>query len=143
MAHQDHSPVVVDDLLLEPLNGVQVQMVGGLVENEYVGLLCEHPGEGDAFELTAGEVPCIGLDLSEHPETVQYGVNLPSGAQGLTYRAHRERGDLFQETDPYVASPADRTGIRPDRPGDDPKQRRLADAVDADHSDSIPRGDGQ
>jgi hypothetical protein len=36
MAHQNNGAAEVDHPLLQPLNGVQVQVVGGLVKNEHV-----------------------------------------------------------------------------------------------------------
>ena len=47
--------IELDERLLQPLQRLDVEMVGGLVEQQHVGAGGERPGERGARELTAGE----------------------------------------------------------------------------------------
>src|SRR5690606_16698002 len=48
--------LVFDEVFLEPGDGLGVEMVGGLVEQQEVGGLEQQPAEGDAALLAAGEI---------------------------------------------------------------------------------------
>ena len=52
----DDGAVVLLQVLLEPEHALGVEVVGGLVEQQQVGLLQQQLGERDAALLTAGEV---------------------------------------------------------------------------------------
>ena len=55
MADQDQRPRVAAQMLLQPDRGLEVEMVGGLVEQEEVGLEEQHACQGDAHAPAAGE----------------------------------------------------------------------------------------
>ena len=51
VAHQDDGAAEINDLLLQPLNGAQVQVVSGFVEDEHIILLGKESGQSYALEL--------------------------------------------------------------------------------------------
>jgi len=48
-------------VLLEPEHALGVEVVGGFVEQEQVGLLEQEPAEGDAATLAPGELGDVGV----------------------------------------------------------------------------------
>ncbi len=56
MAHHDHQRLETDEVVLEPVHGVHVEVVGGLVEQQDVGLAEERLGQQRAHLLAAGEL---------------------------------------------------------------------------------------
>ena len=56
MAHEQDRAVVAGYELLEPANTLEVEVVGGLVEEEEVGMAQQQLGKGDAHLPTAREV---------------------------------------------------------------------------------------
>ena len=52
--HQDETPAEGQEALLEPRHRAQVEMVGGLVEDEELGRMGQHPGQGHPLGLTPG-----------------------------------------------------------------------------------------
>ena len=61
MGHGDDGAVVGGEVLLEPQHRLGVEVVGGLVEQQQVGLLEEQLAQGDAAALTAGEDGDVGV----------------------------------------------------------------------------------
>ena len=55
MGHEDDRGVELEQRLLEPLERLDVEVVGGLVEQQQVGLGGERTGQRAARELAAGE----------------------------------------------------------------------------------------
>ena len=53
MADDDEAPGVGAQVVAQPQDRVVVEVVGGLVEQERVGLLEQNPGELDPTALTA------------------------------------------------------------------------------------------
>jgi hypothetical protein len=143
VTHQDYGAPKTHYLLFEPLDGVEVEVVRGLVEDQYAEFFAEDLSQRDALELAAGEILRFDVGLVKHSEAVECGVDLPARAEGFTNGARRQPGDLLQEADANVATTANCAGVGDERSGDDSEQRRLADTVDSDHTDSISRGDGQ
>lgn len=68
----DEDVVVGGEVSFEPDDGAEIEMIGGLVEEEEMGLDEERAGEGDAHAPTTGHVFC---GLFHHgggePETVE------------------------------------------------------------------------
>ncbi len=74
-------PLVVAQMALEPRHRLGVEVVGGLVEQEQVGLGEEQAGEGDAPLLAAGEVldGCIGRGRAQRVHgDLERGVEVPA-----------------------------------------------------------------
>ena len=61
MGDDEAGAAVVDQVLLEPGDGLGVEVVGGLVEEQHVGRLEEQLAEGDAAALAPGEGVDLGL----------------------------------------------------------------------------------
>ena len=55
MAGKEHHALEVDQAVVHSGDGFQVQVVGGLVQNQHVGTVEHHPGEHAPHLLTAGE----------------------------------------------------------------------------------------
>ena len=61
MGHRDHRPRVLVQRALEPRDGLGVEMVGRLVEQQQVGPREQQAAQGDAASLTAGENRHVGV----------------------------------------------------------------------------------
>ena len=75
--HHDHRPLVLNQELFEPLDAADVEVVGGLVEEQYVGLLEQNLGQLDAHSPSAREFACgaVEVGLSE-TESCQRALQL-------------------------------------------------------------------
>jgi hypothetical protein len=85
--------VVLREVLLEPQHALGVEVVGGLVEEEQVGLLQEQLAERDAALLTTGEVGDrrVGRRAAERiHRLLELGVEVPGvgGVDGFLQRSH-------------------------------------------------------
>ena len=56
MGDGDDRALVLLEVLLEPGDGLGVEVVGGLVEEQEIGALQEHAAQGDAALLAAGQM---------------------------------------------------------------------------------------
>ncbi len=56
MRHHQQRQVGAGQIVLQPLNHLQVQVVGRLVQNQEVRLRDEHIGQGHTLQLSAGEL---------------------------------------------------------------------------------------
>ena len=71
---------VLDQVLLQPGDGLGVEVVGGLVEEQHLGLLEQEPAEGDAALLAAGEGVdggVVGRAAQRLHGDVDLGVEVP------------------------------------------------------------------
>ena len=83
----------VDQKFLQPVDGVQIQMVGGLVEEQNIGIAEQSAGKQDLDLLCAGDLAHqISVKLGLDPETVEQGfcvgLGLPAvhlGKLGLEF----------------------------------------------------------
>lgn len=57
MADQHHATLVVIDGISQGVNGLDVQVIGGLVQEEHVGVLPGQPGEAHPALLAIRQVP--------------------------------------------------------------------------------------
>src|SRR6185369_15708763 len=58
---EDHVASIIDEVFFEPLHALGVQMVGRLVEQQYVGLFKQQPGQRDAPFLAARKIIDLGI----------------------------------------------------------------------------------
>lgn len=76
----DDGAGVLREVLLQPLHGLGVQVVGGLVEEQQVGGLQQQLAQRDAAALTTGEVgdrPVAGRAAQRVHGLLQLGVQVP------------------------------------------------------------------
>lgn len=144
----------------EPVDGLDVEVVRGLVQDEQVVLAGEQGRERDATALTAGQgasgrFPAAGDERQVQPaqQAVQHVPHTrisgplvlgPPRQQQLTHCSRRvERvvlGQMAEPQAPYVRDPA-LIGLH--RPRDHGGQGRLAAAVPADDADPLTLTDAQ
>ena len=84
---------VLGEVLLEPEHALGVEVVGGLVEQQQVGLLQQELAERDAALLTTGEVGDVGVRRRAAQRVhglLELGVEVPGvgGVDLLLQRAH-------------------------------------------------------
>ena len=81
MGHGDHRTLVLLEVLLQPVDRLGVEVVGGLVEQQHVGLLQQQAAQGHPTALTAREVlhrfVGIGTPQGVH-RAFQHAVQLPA-----------------------------------------------------------------
>ena len=94
VADNDYCAREIGDLLLQPLNRTQIQVVGGLVQDQYVIGLPEDLGQGNALELPARKVINLGFERVGHAEAVNGGVNLPAVSQYFANSSLGQVGNL-------------------------------------------------
>lgn len=57
MANQHHAALVLVDGVGQGVNGLDVQVIGGLIQEEHVGILTSQPGEAHPALLAIRQVP--------------------------------------------------------------------------------------
>ena len=143
MTDEHHGALEVADLLLEPLDRAEIEVVGRLVQDEDVIWLGEDPGQRHPLELSARELVRQGVDGAEHPEPIERSVDLPPCPERLANGAGGEDWLLLQEAHRDTLASTHRTAVGGHDAGEDPEQGGLAGAVDPDHADPIAVGDRQ
>ncbi len=144
--HEQGAPFVLEPLLQE-LDGVDVQVVRGLVHDVEIGLRGQHPGQGDALDLAAGQVlhglvPVRQGELRQeplHPPLVLPQMLLVQVVRPLPRIVHNLAKDgllgivsvfLFQESDPYILEKEDLpAAVGLVLAGEDPQEGRLPGPV--------------
>jgi hypothetical protein len=132
----------------EPLDRLEIEVVGRLVEHDHVVVAVfvvgEHPGERDTLGLAAGQFVGAPVEQRLHAELGGDGCDLPRVTEELAHRAGREHRILFERGDPNAPPETDVALVGLQGPGHDLQQRRLAGAVDTDHRHPVARrhGDG-
>jgi hypothetical protein len=126
---------------LEPGDGVDVEVVGGLVEHEQVGLGQEGTGQGHPLGLAARQRGDVDARHRPHAQAVEDGLGLPPLADSGERGAGRQRGVLAQHRDAHAAPPAHRPGVGLALAGQDAQQRGLALPVQPDDAHAVAVGD--
>ena len=93
VGHGEHGAGVLGQVLLQPEHALGVQVVGGLVEQQQVGLLQQQPGERDPALFAAGEgrdVRVAGRGAQRIHRLLELGVEVPGvgGVDLLLQGAH-------------------------------------------------------
>ena len=137
--------------LLEPADGRQVEMVGGLVEQQNVRLGDQRPGDRDPAPLAAGEAlpEPLGIEpqiLQQHrcPMLAQrrIGIGGKPEQDALGERALGiERRVLLEIADQALLLAGARARVELDHAGQHLHQAGLAAAVAADEADGVTRLD--
>ena len=131
----------------QPGDPVDVEVVGGLVEQHDVPVVREHGGEGDPAALAPAQVVDDGVprDVAHEPrdDVADAGVAGPLVLRPVADdelghgRALGERVGLVEHADVDSAPQRDLPGVGGDPSGEQPQQGRLAVAVAADHADPV------
>ncbi len=83
MGDGEHGAGVLGQVLLQPLHALGVEVVGGLVEQQQVGLLQQEPAQRDPAPLAAGEHRDVGV-AGRAPQRIhrllELAVELPAVA---------------------------------------------------------------
>jgi hypothetical protein len=90
VADEDHRSVVAVEGLDEGLAALEVEVVGGLVEEEQVARLQQQAGQGDASTLAAAQHPDVLVDV------------VAAEQEGAQDRAHAGHSDLAVDAEDLV-----------------------------------------
>src|SRR5581483_2734750 len=142
VGHQDQTAPMAGQPLLQPGDGVEVEVVGGLVEDQQVRLGDQQPGQRHPLGLAARQRGHVGVVEAAHAQVVEDGGRLPALAHRGPDRAGWELRPLLQEADADVPPPAHGPGLGLGRAGQHPQQSRLAGAVEPDHPEAVAGGQG-
>ena len=137
------------EMVLQPLDRDQVEVVGRLVEQQDFGLRAEDPREGRASRFAAGQGRRIGGGIE--PEFGHHGargvgvVVFAQARQDIVQRRGEAGhvGFLRQKGEPGGGLLEPRAAIRRREPGGDPHQRRFPRSVPADQRDPVARRNRQ
>jgi hypothetical protein len=137
----------------QPVDRLDVEVVGRLVEQQQVAFGGEQAGQGDPAALTAGQPRRLGGQVDVADQFGHHGpgqrVRLPRhrrrgpvGEQHLRHRALQLVG-LTQVAGAQPGAARHPPGVRLDRPCEQAEQGRLARAVAADDADPLPGRDAK
>ncbi len=98
--------------ILQPGDGVDVEVVGGLVQDQEVDLVHQHPGQGHPLGLTPRKRGHVGFDQPPHPQPLQDDGGLPVLAHRRAHVAGRKHGPLGEEADPNAPASPGRSLLR-------------------------------
>ena len=144
VGYEEERPRLTKQKGLEPGDGVDVQVVGGLVEEKDVRVLGKRPGDqrpalhppGKGAEIGAGRKAQAGDRLLRRPSGTA-GDDFVHGPRKTGRDLLGDEGDL----DPLL--PDDLAFVRRDLPAHDPQQGGFPGPVPAQEADPIPRLDLQ
>ena len=134
---------------LQPLDAGQVQMIGGLVEQDDFRLLHQRFGDGEPLAPASGKRFGLGIEIAEAAAAQGFGLaSLPfrfresdrahgtphDAADGLARLEVRILGDVGEAR---AAAQHQIAGVGLDAPGEDLQQRGLAGAVGSDQAEAV------
>jgi hypothetical protein len=151
VGHHDEPAPEAGQVLLEPRDGVEVEVVGRLVEDEEVALVPAHrqqgPRQRHPLRLAARQGGDVGIHQRSHAEPVEHRLDLPGRARGVGGRrpdgAGGQVGVLVEGGDAHAPATAHDPRLRLRHPGDDAQQRRLAAPVEPDDAEPVAGGHGE
>ena len=140
VGHQHEPATVHREALLEPGDGVDVEVVRRLVEDQQhviAGLtrwshLDEGAGEGDPLGLPARQRGGRFVEAAAEAEPVEDRRGVPRPAGDVTDGVARQWRVLVEHHDPCAAAPSDDPGLGLGATGELPQQRGLPAPVEAD-----------
>jgi hypothetical protein len=162
----EEPPVVRDDcqpsrsgrpprlhVLREPHDALEIEVVGGLVEEHDVVLAHEHLGQRDATTLTTAERadPAVPRDVRQQAgdDVADARIAGPLVLSPVCHDGGRhdqlrlQPVGLVEEADPQVTPPRDPAVVGLDVTGQHTQQRRLAVTVATHHADAIAVGEAE
>ncbi len=140
--------------LFEPEDALEIEVVGGLVEEEQVGVEDELAGDGEAAAPTAGERPGLGRALGE-PSAAERERNARTEFALISGRRERmgdslvdgligrEVGLLRDVAGAQIAARVERAFIGLEFAGEDLEERGLTGPVGADQAEAFAFGDAE
>ena len=137
----DQGALVREQPLLEPGDPGEVEVVGGLVEDQQFAGSRERLGQRHPLGLSTRQGVDLLVQLWGDAEAVECGDGLPAIPDRRADGAPLEMGTLLQELDSHASATVNRPFVRFETPGDDAKQGGLAGAIDTDDAESIAIGD--
>ena len=148
---------VVDEVVGQPGDTFDVEVVGGLIEEQDIGVVDEELGQGEAAALATGLASHGRLEPTESggiqpaeqtgedvadARVARPDVLLEVAEHDLTHgRRGVERVVLGQDPDGAAAEPGDPAAVHGELTREDPQQRRLAATVASDDADEVAAGD--
>ncbi len=111
MGNQDQPSPEGQKTLLQPRHGRQIEMVGGLVENQELYRMGKYPSKGHSFSLPTRKCGHIAVDLGAYTQPAHGGFGFPSFADGSSDSAGPELRHLLEKTHARTAAPTDLTAI--------------------------------
>src|SRR5699024_9149991 len=155
VGHHNHRDITRQQMVREPTDTLDVQVVGRFVENYQIEVADQRSGKCHPPSLAAGQGRCRGLETeiidteSGHdradpriPRPLVVGIEVPQ--YRITDRATAaEIGTLRHNGHPQVTHPTHPTGVRLRDTGKDLEQGRLTTTVQSDHADPCSRTDAQ
>ena len=134
----DHEPArEVLEFVLQPLDRIDVEMVGRLVEHEQVGIGDQCPGQRDPLLLPTRELVHRPVDHLRQAEAMQRRLAPPATSDRVAHTAGWKGRDLIDGGHGDTTASTNRADLRLAGAGDDRQQGRLAGAVDADHAQPV------
>ena len=124
---------------------VEVEMVGGFVENEGVPLATQQRSEGNTFRLATRQPVGAGVEHVAHAEPRECSLGSPGfdvDAGGVTHGASRQDGVLRQNANACVATGAYLAGVGLQFAGENAQKRAFPAAVEPDDADTVARRHG-
>src|SRR5690606_27116873 len=135
----------------QPVDGLDVEVVGGLVQDDQVVVVDEQPGQGGAPPFAAGQVADGGPQVDVGEQVAEDVTDLlvtgplvfgPPGEDGfLDGQGGVEVVALGQEADPQASAVRHAPAVGFEDPGYERDERGLAAAVAADDADPVTGGD--
>ena len=153
VGHDDERAGPVDHVLGEPVDRLDVEVVGGLVEDQQVDLDQQQPGQRGAPPLTTAQRADERLVIDATQQVLHHRPRPRVGGPrvGLHLAEHRVQHGLLrvevvalaEVPEPQVPVVGDPSAVRLLPPGQQPQQRRFAVAVPPDHADAFTPADAE
>ena len=98
VADQDQPSPERQEPLLQPGHRRQIEVVGGLVEDQELYRMGQYPSKGRPFSLATRERSDVVIDLGAYTKTAQGSFGFPSFADGSPDSAWEELRHLLEKT---------------------------------------------
>ncbi len=139
----DQTASIRGQSVLEPGDGIDVEVVRGLVEDEQIALDHEGAGQRHPLGLTARQRRGVGVDQGPHAHLVEHRLGLPGlgrrGHDRVDHPAGRKGRVLVEHRHPHAAPASEHALLRLRRTPEDAQQGRLPTAVQAHHPPPLAR----
>ena len=145
MGHHKQRHAAAAQVAFEPLDDGDVEVVGGLVKDEQVGLRGDGAGDGEAFALSARQV-CHGIALVHVQPHLSQQTLEQQGAVGVPRQLGTGRGDrcpvgkrrlLLEQYGAYARASSHRARVGAVKARDDAQHSALARAVFGYYADFV------